>query len=399
VAFALLGKANSQCTQTKHSIAAHNQKNETGKPWITTLIWQSTLDPEAFYIGFEDLAMTAQSWKQVPPGQVAANDGDFNDFVYYISGISCEGGGQSCDTGRQGACSLGRTDCKVGTEMPTCRPIIQPGSELCDNVDNDCNGVVDDGDLCSVGEACDKGVCVHACNNNEFPCSGGETCTARGLCVPADCASVECPQGQACRAGKCVNACDGVTCPQGQECQLGRCVDPCAGVTCPGGRVCERGLCVSDCKCRGCTQGLTCGTDGRCLDTMCANVSCPAGQKCQSGACKDPCQGVVCPGGVKCSNGSCPDPMPGSAGNTSTAGMGGGVVVGTMGGSTSVGGATGGGNAGSGNDAATGRRIAAPSGCGCRVSDGRQNLATWLVSLTAAVLALGGRRRRRSPAG
>ena len=33
------------------------------------------------------------------------NDGDFNDFVFFITGLTCEGGGEPCDTGLKGACA------------------------------------------------------------------------------------------------------------------------------------------------------------------------------------------------------------------------------------------------------------------------------------------------------
>ena len=144
-------------------------------PGSPTLIYQSTIDPEGFYIAFEDLPMAPESWKN--PVNGAANDGDFNDFVYYISGINCAGGGQPCTTPLKGACSLGRTDCAATGETPTCRPIIQPGAELCDNVDNDCNGVVDDGEgLCPAGYACDQGTCVRSCTGGEFACRGTLVC-------------------------------------------------------------------------------------------------------------------------------------------------------------------------------------------------------------------------------
>ena len=205
VAFALIGDPDSQCNRTKHSIAAHNDRNSSGEPWITTLIWQSTVDPEGFYVAFEDLKMSPEDWHNPGAGAQGTNDGDFNDFVYYITGISCRGGGQPCDTGLLGACSLGRTDCEIEGIAPTCRAIIQPGAELCDNVDNDCNGLVDDGEgLCQEGYACDQGVCVKACGGGEFVCDIGLVC-ASGICINEICAGIECPAGQACRDGACVD--------------------------------------------------------------------------------------------------------------------------------------------------------------------------------------------------
>ena len=78
----------------------HNTRNSNGQPWVTSIIYQSTVDPEGFYIAFEDLPMSTADWKVTGvPGNMGTNDGDFNDFVFYISGIGCQGGGMPCDTG------------------------------------------------------------------------------------------------------------------------------------------------------------------------------------------------------------------------------------------------------------------------------------------------------------
>ena len=380
VGFAMIGTPDKGCNQSKYSMFAHNQANASGTPWVTTLIYQSTVDPEGFYLMFEDLPMAANDWHQT--GTMSTNDGDFNDLVFYVSGIGCEGGGQPCDSGLQGACSIGRTDCATGAETPLCRPIIQPGTELCDNVDNNCNGVVDDGEgLCPAGLVCDKGVCVDNCTSGEFPCLPGFVCVT-GACVEEICASVTCPAGQACRNGACADPCTGVTCPGKQECQLGRCVDPCASVTCPEGRVCERGLCVSNCQCRGCADGLSCEADGTCSDPACVGVMCPDGQSCYLGTCKDLCEGVTCPGGAVCSNGSCGDPSLGSGGTTGV----GGISIGA-GGSINFG----------GNSATPGdrqRRVAQDPGCACTVHGGRAPTHAWLLALLGVALLQ--RRARRA---
>ena len=383
VGFAVIGNPAKLCTQTKYSMLAHNQKNAAGQPWVTSLIYQSTIDPEGFYMAFEDLPMAADDWhKTGVPGNTATNDGDFNDFVFYVSGISCLGGGQPCDTGLQGACSVGRTDCAAEGVDGMCRPIITAGDEICDNVDNDCNGLADDGEgLCTGTQVCDKGSCVEACGTGEFRCDPGFTCKV-GHCIDDACAAVECPAGQACRDGACQDACSGVVCPTGEECQLGRCVDPCKAVECPGGKVCERGLCVSDCNCRGCKEGLECGGDGKCTDPLCVGVMCEGGLKCVGGTCVDPCEGVVCPNGGQCLNGACQM----GTGGPGTGGSDGGIDLG--GGLNLSGSSTG---SGSGKK---GRTTQAP-GCACDVvgSSGAGNTALLLGSLGAFV-AMARRRRR-----
>ncbi len=382
VGFALIGNPALDCKANKFSMYNHNQKNSSGVPWVASLIYQSTADPEGFYMAFEDLPMAPADWHD--SGGKYKNDGDFNDFVFYVSGISCLGGGQPCDTGLQGACSVGRTDCATEGTTGMCRPIINAGAELCDNVDNDCNGTVDEGEsLCDAGQVCDKGTCVGACGTGEFRCDPGFTCKT-GHCIEDACADKLCDAGQACRAGVCMNACDGVVCPGGEECQLGRCVDPCKAVTCSADKVCERGLCVSDCKCRGCKDGLECGGDGRCNDPKCVDVVCAAGEKCDAGACVDTCVGVVCPGGGACVNGACQL----GTGASASGGTDGGI---DLSGGISLGGAA---NATGGKNSGGPSRVTKDPGCACEVV-GRTPAGSAALLLAAFGAALGMARRRR----
>jgi MYXO-CTERM domain-containing protein len=393
VGFAVTGKPGTLCTQTKFSMLGHNQRNANDQPWVTAIIYQSTVDPEGFYMAFEDLPMAKDDWHKT--GTNGMNDGDFNDFVFFVSGISCMGGGETCDTGLQGACSIGRTDCATeGTGM--CRPIIAPGNELCDNVDNDCNGMVDDGPgLCPGTEVCDKGTCVGACGTGEFRCDTGFSCRM-GHCIEDACAAVVCDAGKACRAGACVNPCDGVTCPGGEECQLGRCVDPCKAVTCSAGKVCERGLCVSECSCRGCKDGLVCQADGRCTDPACANVTCKESERCEAGTCVDKCTGVMCPGGAACVNGAC-QMASGTGGSGSNPDPGGGVDLGgtgiIFGGSTGTGTA----NSNTGANSSAPRGTSKDPGCACGVV-GQSPAGSLALLLGGLGLATATARRRRKAA-
>ncbi len=392
VGFAVIGNPGKICSQNKYSMMEHNQRNAQGQAWVTTLIYQSTVDPEGFYMAFEDLPMAPDDWhKTGVNGNSATNDGDFNDFVFYVSGISCLGGGQACDSGLQGACSVGRTDCATEGTTGMCRPIIAPGAEMCDNVDNDCNGMVDDGvGLCPGTQVCDKGKCIEACGTGEFRCDMGFTCKT-GHCIENACVDKECAAGQVCRAGTCMNACDNVVCPSGQECQLGRCVDPCAAITCSAGKVCERGLCVSDCSCRGCKDGLVCGADGKCADPQCVGVMCEAGKKCVAGGCVDSCDGVVCPNMGVCVNGNCQS-ADGSGGTGSGTGGGGIDLAGGLNLSGSNGqGANGSGTSGNGN-----KPVVKDAGCACDIV-GRSPAGGAAVLLgLVSVVVLGARRRRRA---
>lgn len=424
VGFALIASASSLCTQSKFSMFEHNQRNAQGVPWVTSLIYESTVEAGGFYLAFEDLPMPAAGWKTGGQNGRGA-DGDFNDYVVHLSGLSCTGGNQACDTGQFGQCSLGRTTCAAAGEVAQCRPMTQQSAETCDNIDNDCDGYVDNGaGLCADSSKpnCFRGTCNPSCAGGAFTCPSNSTCDASGRCVDA-CTAVSCAPGTICRNGACVaEPCAGVVCAPGTRCELGRCIDPCAGVTCSGNRVCDQGLCVDSCSCAGCAAGLTCGASGRCIDSACASKSCPAGQTCQLGSCVDPCAGIVCPGGSLCSGGTCVAPGTGGSGGApsfggapgTSAGQGG---SGTMGDSGEAGsaqtssGADAGGNAsggagaeggnsprgGAANTAGTGDASAATSGssssCGYTVP-GRSAPERVLTLLGIAVVAAVRRRRR-----
>ncbi len=393
VAFAVIGDPN-KCPQNKFSMYEHNQRNASNVPWVTTLIYQSTVDPGGFYMAFEDLPMPKDDWK------AKGADGDFNDFVFYVSGLTCAGGNLPCDTGQLGACSVGHTDCAGEGEMSVCRPVVQKGPEVCDNVDNDCDGVVDNGNgLCPADKPiCFQGACVGTCDNGEFPCPAALTCDDSGHCVDPACAMKSCPAGTACRKGECVNPCDGVTCPYGETCQLGQCVDPCKGVTCPAERVCEKGLCLSKCDCRGCEAGLSCAKDGRCVDEACATKSCANGTVCKGGDCIDPCIGVVCPQNGTCNLGTCTAGTDPGSGATSS-GANGNMDFGAGTPGLNFGGAPGysGSGPNSGPDRLTPGATTA-KGCGCRVggdTDAPSTKLAWLGALIGLGLVLQRRRAAR----
>lgn len=378
VGFALVG------AQTHYSNPAWNPVCTgcaTPAPWVTTVIYPSKLVPNAFYIGFEDgnIGNAPNSFN---------NDGDYNDDVFLISGVTCEGGGQSCDTGKPGVCANGLTQCTAsGT---TCQQTSQPVAETCNNLDDNCDGTTDEGDLCPTGNVCDKGVCVPKCRAGEFTCSMGKVCSSSGVCVDPKCKDVTCDSGKVCVQGTCEAPCDGVVCPGDQVCRNGACTDPCLGVTCDSGKVCEKGVCVLRCDCLPCADGLSCVVaSGRCIETACESITCTTGQRCAAGACVDTCNGVVCPKGQACTAGEC-KPLP-PVTTTPDAGGGGGGLTGPGAAPPDAGSGTAGGGDDAGLGAAPGD---ASSGCGC-VGAGRSANG----ELALAGLAIGAvlvHRRRRS---
>ncbi|MDZ4063779.1 MAG: MopE-related protein, partial [Coriobacteriia bacterium] len=107
-----------------------------------------------------------------------------------------------------------------------------------------------DAGSCSANEACKPSEdftsfeCVCSCMGVD--CEPGEVCQG-GACVETGC-GVDCEPGQVCNGTDCVpSVCDDTTCPDGSYCDplTGQCGNyPCAGVQCPSGQDCEDGECV-----------------------------------------------------------------------------------------------------------------------------------------------------------
>lgn len=356
-------------------------------PWVTAVIYASKLTPNAYYLAFEDGPVGPN------PGDFN-NDGDYNDYVYFFTGLTCSGGGQQCETGKPGVCAPGVTQCTANGVV--CQELVPSAPESCDGIDNDCNGVTDEGDLCPAGFVCDKGTCVEACGSGEFVCPPDLVCDAAGFCVEPACKDIVCPAGEVCQGGECKAPCDGVVCPYPTECRVGACVDPCAGVMCEQGQVCDKGVCTTNCACAPCALGLACdNATGICTDPACVGVPCGAGTHCVQGACVDSCQGATCPSGQVCAMGQCmDDPSQGTGGMTSSSsgfGVGGGIDAGSggAGGAGGMGGSSAGGAGGGGDEGS----------CGCRVPGAVSSGygAAGALGLALAALLRTAGRRRRSP--
>ena len=258
-----------------------------------------------------------------------------------------------CASGLPGACARGRSRC-VGGEYG-CLGEEEPALEVCNAVDDDCDGHIDealrnacgrcgalpvevcdgddddcDGEVdedaeCEDGEVCAFGGCVDPCVNNECPgvllCVDGlcvDACDAAG-CAPEEvceegvcidpCAAVDCGAGERCVGGGCVgDDCFEAGCPMGQRCAVGGLCedDPCADVECAPGESCREGRCVPSCADVSCLLGERC-FDGACVADPCADVECPEGRDCKDGECSEDCEAVECDRGERCDDGACVD--------------------------------------------------------------------------------------------
>lgn len=267
--------------------------------------------------------------------------------------------GQACDNGQKGAClKYGRTVCSpdqtgVVCNAPTGGP---PSAEVCNRIDDDCNGIVDDppagGMLPGEGEDCGAklGVCMAGktrCDKGQLVCTGGsgtpldEVCdgqdnncngqvdekTGGGPCACgaftlAQLSVGECRPGtQVCR-GVAGLQCEGCVLPAPEECN-GK-DDNCDGKVDEGDdichsptRICVSGRCEPKCT-EGefrCPIGYECvdadATRAYCRSTKCLNKVCDPGTGCDpvDGVCKDLCAGVQCtaPSVCRASDGQCVD--------------------------------------------------------------------------------------------
>jgi len=369
---------------TQHEL---NPGSGAAEPYVQVLTWQSIKHPQSFYFGWEDQTASL------------ASDNDFDDLVFLVGGIQCSGSGDACDTGALGVCAAGIKQCQKGQVV--CVPSAKSSAEQCNALDDDCDGMVDDGDdLCPQGKVCDRGRCVPKCSTGEFRCAADTVCSTRGVCVEKACAEKICPAGQVCNGGECVDGCSGVVCPFGEVCRAGGCVNPCRGVMCDDGYACVLGACQS-CECTACAAGKVC-SQNVCVDTGCDALSCAAGQHCVMGGCVDDCQGSACPSGQLCMTGECvADPnAPGSGGGSGGSDPG-SVPLGPL---MSGGSGSGAGNVAGGGGASTPPQASSPGttatggeaaakGCGCAVPRRGDSGSTAPMSLLALLGFLGLRRR------
>ncbi|MCK6570267.1 hypothetical protein L6V77_04060 [Myxococcota bacterium] len=213
------------------------------------------------------------------------------------------GAGAACDTGFFGVCAAGRLVCAAGGLA--CVQTAIPSDEICDGIDNNCDGSADEGDPGAGGE-CPTGLPGQCAAGTRSCLIGAEGCVGDAS-----------PSGETCDGTD--EDCDGRVdedlrnaCGFCGDVPAERCdgIDnDCDGETdegslCANGQICRRGLCADACAGNECVgEGLQC-VDGVCL-TPCEAANCPTGWTCDEGRCLDPCGDLRCPAGEVCRDGAC----------------------------------------------------------------------------------------------
>ena len=267
--------------------------------------------------------------------------GDCTNDPAPMDGATCEDG-DACtleDLCEAGAC--------VGSAPVVCEALgacyeagtCNPATGLCSNPQKPAGAACDDGDVCTLDDACQSGACVAAeellcddespctedsCDpatgcvfapaNEGQACSDDDACTSDDACIDGACAGVEtpCDDGDPCTddacdpATGCVYTANTEPCDDGDACTSG---DTCAEGTCmPGGSVvCDDGEACTDDTCdpatgcvatpntEGCDDGDMCTIGDACSGGVCAPgepVTCEDEELCTDDSC-DPATGCV----------------------------------------------------------------------------------------------------------
>ncbi len=247
----------------------------------------------------------------------------------------------NCDTAGNGVCTLN-----------TCAPATGTCSYIAQNQGAQCNA---DNSVCSVGDACNAGVCLPGpqvnCNDNNActddscnpatgcthtanasPCTDNNACTVGDVCSASGCvpgAVKNCNDSNPCTldtcdtvSGNCVfsnstaTCDDGNACTSADKCTAGACVG--TAITCNDGNTCTDDACIAATGCKytantvPCNDGNACTTGDTCSGGLCSStgtVNCNDANPCTTDVCNSAtgCQNnanaAICDDGNACTNG------------------------------------------------------------------------------------------------
>ncbi|MEZ4302337.1 MAG: MopE-related protein [Polyangiaceae bacterium] len=102
------------------------------------------------------------------------------------------GTGGDCSTGQLGVCAAGTISCQLsgGSYQVDCFPNVAASPEVCDGLDNDCDGTADNGNP-EGGDACDTGQ-LGICQAGTLNCIGGQVqCTPNAQAAAEVCNGID----------------------------------------------------------------------------------------------------------------------------------------------------------------------------------------------------------------
>ncbi|MDX2092322.1 MAG: VWA domain-containing protein [Kofleriaceae bacterium] len=225
---------------------------------------------------------------------------------------ACEALGAQC------ICNPGNHTCPLnGTGTYTaCVQEVEPRTEICNDLDDDCDGHVDETPTITCTSSTDCPPITPSCENPSGAANAG-------TCQPADCSINSCGGQLLCVAGVATctqsagvdNNCNGIdedcdtmidehwqcTDPDGADDIAGNADDcPCtSGGMCNARESCENGAVI----CAGTPMGMeTCDCEDDDCDTRFDEGTCGGGSSCKGCQCAFPCQGgeFPCPLGKRC---------------------------------------------------------------------------------------------------
>jgi len=188
-------------------------------------------------------------------------------------------------------------------------PAVNPfKTEVCDGLDNDCNGAADDG-LCDDGNGCTTDICHPdgPCTYEMLtgPCDDGSVCTVGDTCNNGACVGssmLDCNDGKPCTDDVC-NPVSG--CQHSVTADYTACED---GNYCTENDYCQAGACASGTQ-KNCDDGNPCTAEQCAPSTGCVYAPAPAGTPCDDDdgcTINDKCGGGQCNGGDPyCTAASC----------------------------------------------------------------------------------------------
>jgi hypothetical protein len=228
-----------------------------------------------------------------------------NNIDDNCSGQTDEGnpeGGGDCNTGLKGVCAAGKQKCQAGQLV--CSQTTQDGPETCNNLDDDCDGMVDEGNP-GGGNACStglQGVCsagIDTCTNGQVICKQSVQSTAEGSTNCSDAKDNDCDGKTDVSDSDC--ACSHALCTTGAKlfigCATNNVVNQCVTDICKFDPFCCNNswdsLCVE--RVRTVCKSLTCSeSKGNCPTAPCdaGAASTPFTSNCDSA--KAACVAKVC---------------------------------------------------------------------------------------------------------